>query len=680
MVTPPDQPDNGGAKSVRLEVLPSTPAAPRSRMGRRRAWVLALVHVAILLHIAHWVWRGESVSPVEPSEAMYTLTEGELNAGAVFFGAALLSTLVFGRLFCGWGCHIVALQDASLWLLKKMKLRPRAFRSRLLLWFPLGLALYMFVWPAVKRWVVAPALESAWPAGLAYIGAAPDWSHLENAFIVEDFWATFPTLWVAIPFFFIVGFAVVYTLGAKGFCTYACPYGGFFAPIDKISPMRIVVDHDKCASCGVCTAVCTSNVRVNEEIKDYGMVVDPGCMKCLDCVSACPSDALSYTLAAPPLFSTNPREADPASADKRRKKPKTAVTKARWDLTRTQEVVLAVFFLVTFVSVRGLYGVIPMLLAGGVAAIAAWVVWKAWRTLTDANVRIHGFQLRRRGRVTFWGGAYLLATLVLIALVAHSAVLSVHWASGMTALNRAALVSDGAIAGDAQEHYEEAARRFEKVHAIGLATTPKTDFQLALVYFALQRYPEGEVALRRVIAREGEKDGLVVDLAQLMLRQGEGYKTVDYLNEVLERHPSYPETRWTLGALYLGAGETDNALRTFRGGVEARPDDYVAYVKLAEAEIASGNPEGAVEALAGALELYPEAAGFRKDYAMALEYIGQSERALAEMERAAADADASVRASFLWMAGDIAQRAGRSDDARRLRSEASDAEAREDRE
>ena len=40
--------------------------------------------------------------------------------------------------------------------------------------------------------------------------------------------------------------------------------------------------------------VCTSNVRVHEEIREYGGVVDPGCMKCLDCVSVCPNDALSY--------------------------------------------------------------------------------------------------------------------------------------------------------------------------------------------------------------------------------------------------------------------------------------------------------------------------------------------------------------------------------------------------
>ncbi len=630
-------------------------------MGRWRALVLLLVHVAILLHVAHWLLAGETVSPVEPSEAMYTFTEGEVNAGAVFFAIALLSTLIFGRVFCGWGCHVVALQDASLWLLKKFKLRPAPFYSRLLLWFPLGLALYMFVWPAAKRWVVAPALEDVWPEGLIYIGGVPAWAHLEGAFIVEDFWATFPTLWVAIPFFFVVGFLIVYTLGAKGFCTYGCPYGGFFAPLDKYAPMRIVVDHDKCAECGVCTAVCTSNVRVSEEIKDHGMVVDPGCMKCMDCVSACPSDALAYKAAMPPVLGNNPRDPDPSTAKKRKKKAKTPAVKPRWDLTWTQEIGLAVFFMVTFVSVRGLYGVIPMLFAAGIAGVATWLVWKAWRSVTEANVRIHGFQLRRRGRFTAWGGVYLLLITGMLGLIAHSTVVSWHWASGMTALQRITLIAEEKIEGDAPALYERAERSFERVHELGLASTPKTDFQLGLVYAQLGKNANGEEALRRVVAREGEQDGLVVDIAQLMLRQGRGFEAVDYLNEVLERHPRFAQTRWTLGDLYMRAGEIDNALRTYEAGVEALPGDYTAHAQLAGAQMAAQRPLDAAASLENALEIYPEAAGFRRDYALALWAGRRYEQALAEMTRAAEEADESVRRDFFLSAANMAQQLGKSE-------------------
>ena len=64
--------------------------APRaSKMSRRRAIVLILVHVVIFAHLLHWQLAGETITPLEPSEAMFTLTQGILNAGAVLL---LLST------------------------------------------------------------------------------------------------------------------------------------------------------------------------------------------------------------------------------------------------------------------------------------------------------------------------------------------------------------------------------------------------------------------------------------------------------------------------------------------------------------------------------------------------------------------------------------------------------------
>ena len=123
--------------------------------------------------------------------------------------------------------------------------------------------------------------------------------------MTSDFWHTFPIVAVAIPFLLICGFATVYFLGNKGFCTYGCPYGGFFVLADRLAPARIVVN-DACEQCGHCTATCTSNVRVHEEVRLYGMVVDPGCMKTGDCVSVCPNDALSYGFAKPSILRGTP--------------------------------------------------------------------------------------------------------------------------------------------------------------------------------------------------------------------------------------------------------------------------------------------------------------------------------------------------------------------------------------
>jgi polyferredoxin len=262
--------------------------------------VLLSVHLVIALHVTHFLLTRRTLSPVEPSESMYTLELGYVNAGFLFFGLALLLTLIFGRFFCGWGCHIVALQDLCGWIMKRLGVRPRPFRSRLLAFAPLVVAFYMFGWPTLKRWV--------W-------GSSP-FPGFSNHLMTSALWATFPGPVFGTLTFATCGFAAVYFLGAKGFCSYGCPYGAMFGALDRISPGKIVVS-DACEQCGHCTATCTSNVRVHEEVRLYGSVVDPGCMKCMDCVSVCPKNALSFAFAKPSLFRGSPPSPGPVATTSR---------------------------------------------------------------------------------------------------------------------------------------------------------------------------------------------------------------------------------------------------------------------------------------------------------------------------------------------------------------------------
>lgn len=222
-------------KSIELPVLNDAAGKDggirKSRNAGWRAAVLITINLLMIAHIVQWLLMGETVSPIEPSEAMYTIQDGAVNAGFIFFSLAILATLIFGRFVCGWGCHIIALQDLCAWLLKKAGLKPRPFRSRLLVFIPLVVALYMFVWPTVYRTFLAEQKQPLIP-------------EFSNHLITTDFWATFPPVAVAIPFLFICGFVTVYFLGSKGFCTYACPYGGFFAVADKVAPGRIRVTED----------------------------------------------------------------------------------------------------------------------------------------------------------------------------------------------------------------------------------------------------------------------------------------------------------------------------------------------------------------------------------------------------------------------------------------------------
>jgi tetratricopeptide (TPR) repeat protein/ferredoxin len=375
-----------------------------SKTSRWRAAALIALNLFMIAHIIQWRIMGKTVSPIEPSETMYTLQNGFVNAGFIFFTLAIIATLIFGRFVCGWGCHILALQDLCGLLLKKMGLHPKPFRSRLLVYVPLIAALYMFVWPVVYRLWTQPH--------------EPVIPKFTNHLVTSNFWLTFPSVAVAIPFLFICGFVTVCFLGQKGFCTYACPYGGFFGLADKFSAGKIRVT-PACNQCGHCTATCTSNVLVHAEVKQFGMVVDPGCMKCMDCVSVCPNDALYFGFGKPTLLA-----------------PRSNVIKRNYTLTWPEEIVGALVFLASFLAVRGVYALVPFLMALGCAAVTSFLSLKLWRLLRARELSFHRFNLKSSSKMQQAGWAFAIFACAWIGLNAHCGWVRYHEFLGNVAFER----------------------------------------------------------------------------------------------------------------------------------------------------------------------------------------------------------------------------------------------------
>jgi ferredoxin len=279
-------------------------------------------------------------------------------------------------------------------------------RSRLLRWVPALAFFYMFLWPAAYR---------------LWIG--DDFGIHGAEFTTSEFWSTFPGWGIGVLTLLICGFAAVYFLGAKGFCTYACPYGAIFAAAEKVSSLRIRVT-DACQGCAHCTAVCSSNVRVHEEVRDFGMVVDSGCMKCLDCVSVCPNDALYYGAGPIPWLAKQPPR--PGARGQER-------------LPWREEGFLAVAFAVAFFTFRGLYGLVPFLMSLGLAGVLAYGVLLAVRLAGRRDFGWRHLALRRGGRLrpAGWAAAGLLGAL--LAFWTHSAaVRAAAWNGERPRLRRSA--------------------------------------------------------------------------------------------------------------------------------------------------------------------------------------------------------------------------------------------------
>ena len=497
------------------KILPSPSVRVRaSKVGRWRALVLLAVHALIALHVAHWMSTGTTLSPLEPSESMEFTREGLLNAGAIFFALTIGSTLLLGRWFCGWACHIVALQDGARWLLRRVGWNPKELDVGPLAAVPWLAAVYMFVAPAAVRLVIEG-------------GLAPKEVHLTTT----DFWKTFPDWPVALLTFVVCGGLAVLLLGSKGFCTSACPYAGLFGIADQLAPWRIRVN-SACNGCGHCTAVCTSNVKVHAEVRDYGTVVDAGCMKCMDCVSSCPNGALRVGFGWPAWLTKAKSNAQSALRKWELGRELVAlgftlaavavfhyydgvrsayvnapnwwvvmgIAVGAWALglvfrsraakrrgTSTgEDALLAVLFVGSMYAVRGLYGWMPFLLSLGTSSIVAYLGLATWRALRSSDYALQHWTLKAHGRWTKAGAIYLLLMMLVYGGAGYGA-------SEQLALARSARAQEAlhhGLRAAQRGDMEQAIRDFAEARRLDTGLAEARD-SLAGAYCAVGRYDEG---------------------------------------------------------------------------------------------------------------------------------------------------------------------------------------------
>ena len=630
-----------------LDILQPSPPRGKirpSKSSSRRALVLLLVHLLIAAHITHWLISGRTVTPVEPSEAMAYARAGIVNAGLIFFAVTGLLTAIFGRFFCGWACHLVALQDVSSALLARFGVKPKPLRSRLLQVVPAIAFIYIFLLPAVLRW---------WREG----SLGP--KHVELT--TDQFWQTFPGWFVGGLTFFICGFVVIYLLGAKGFCTYACPYGALFGVADKISPFRIRVS-PSCEGCGHCTAVCTSNVRVHEEVRDYGMVVDSGCMKCMDCVSVCPNDALSYGFGKLPF---QVRNEAPAPSSKGRP-------------TWAEEIVLGIGFVLGYVCFRGVYGAVPFLLALGLAVSVAYCALVAWRLVRVDHVSLRRHRLKAKGKLLPAGKAVVGLLGALALLMAHSAWM--RWemfqadrlyydlAGPIAAATEAAEDPDlqSVLKPAAKEKLEDALLHYDRLNRYGLfegiGPLPRRAWlellgendeqaqKLAVIARERNQRPwEMSRLLGAIAARRGDWQTAQKELAQAyenrpsrdaakrlgtaQARAGDLTAAHRTFSRAEERFGASAETRYHLGLVAAMRGDLEAARKGFSEALSLQADHVPALENLAGIEASLGRFEEARSLFERALAIHPDDIETRFLMARVLLVMGRPAEAAAELER-----------------------------------------------
>ncbi len=185
-------------------------------------------------------------------------------------GVIGLTSLLVGRLPCGWVCPFGFFQD----LLAKVPVKK--------FYLPREVKYFKYVMLIVVTIILVYVTGETWfckfcPQG-ALQGGIPQvlrFSELRDL-IGTLFWAKLVILAAII---------VLSMFNRRFFCKVLCPLGALLAIFQKVSVLQIKVDMDKCSRCDLCKKVCPVDISIYENPADLE------CIRCLACLS-CPKGAI----------------------------------------------------------------------------------------------------------------------------------------------------------------------------------------------------------------------------------------------------------------------------------------------------------------------------------------------------------------------------------------------------
>jgi len=214
---------------------------------------------------------------------------------------------ILGRFFCAWACPFGLFQDilgyVTSWIRKYEPTQETNLNSRQFGEFITGATLLFSTFIGInvalgEKAAVETAfdvfVEQPWavlsPSAFLFI-AIPLlfwWGGIENFFIWDKFVVIDIIFWFRL-FIFVFAFILVIYI-PRGWCRWFCPIGIIMGHLGKNSLLGVGRNISKCNHCGLCEDVCPMGVRILSHPAEK--VRSPQCTNCLDCIAACPEDAM----------------------------------------------------------------------------------------------------------------------------------------------------------------------------------------------------------------------------------------------------------------------------------------------------------------------------------------------------------------------------------------------------
>ena len=352
---------------------------------------------------------------------------------------------------------------------------------------------------------------------------------------------------------------------------------------------------------------------VHEEVRRFGMVVDPGCMKCFDCVSVCPKEALYFGFGAPAV----------------------AIQKQGWSkksLGWKRELGLAALFVAAFWTYRGLYGWIPFLFALGIAGLVAFLGAKAVELLHEREVRLPGLTLKSTGKLTGSGRTLAVLLVGILALSLHSAWIQFHAGRSARAFERWRDAREGfltqparALPAAERAALETARNSAAVITALALRVTVEDRLRQAWLDLFAGQEANFEREVRAAIESGGDPAGLHYDLGRFLAARGRATEALAELEASLTAQPSATVFDH-LARLEFALGRNTEALSVLNRSLEAFPDHPDLLFNLGVLQGMLGHEREAREAFRRVLEISPGREDARENLTALEEKLRRSEK------------------------------------------------------
>lgn len=245
------------------------PDETKSRMAQRQWMRLALIILSFILYPVTFAYIS---CPIITEAAGLGIVTG----GLVVFTLIFTSSLILGRLWCGYLCPSGGLQEIFNLALRTPLRTKKMDWLKYLVFLGIYGSLAFAIWSAggLKTVDLLYRTEN----GISVLAAGGVAAFLGPVIIITVFTLIF---------------------GRRGFCHTFCPIaitmiiGRKIRNLFRWPALHLAADKDRCTDCKKCVRECPMGLDVNGLVRD-GKMEQAECILCGSCVDTCPNGAISY--------------------------------------------------------------------------------------------------------------------------------------------------------------------------------------------------------------------------------------------------------------------------------------------------------------------------------------------------------------------------------------------------